>query len=81
MPKDKPTAPPEKTASPANFRIRKRDNRECQRKGFWIPADIATELSVHCVRSRTDESEVISRLLADYLNEVDSRKGAKRLLP
>jgi hypothetical protein len=71
----------DKTDSPANFRIRKRDNRECQRKGFWLPADVALELSVHCARNRRDESEVVSMLVANYLNETEGRKGAKKLIP
>src|SRR5262245_22057406 len=71
----------DKTESPSNFRVRKRDNRECQRKGFWIPADVAIELKVHCVRAQTDESEVVSKIICDCLNEVESRKGAKRLIP
>lgn len=70
----------EKTDS-ANFRMRKRDKRETQRKGFWIPADIALELSIYCAQNRTDESEVVSMLLAEHLNDVQGRKGSKRLVP
>ncbi len=71
----------DKTESPSNRRLRKRDNRMCQRKGFWIPEDVAIELGVHCLRARTDESEIVSKLITDYLNEVEGRKGAKRLEP
>jgi hypothetical protein len=71
----------DKTDSPSNRRLRKRDNRECERKGFWLPADVAVELKVHCVRARTDESEVVSRLVVDYLNQVENRTGSKKLVP
>ncbi len=70
------------TRSPSNFRLRKRDNREMERKGFWIPADVAVELRIHCVRNRElDESEIVTQLLCDYLNKVQNRTGSKKLSP
>ena len=76
-----PDKGPDKTKSPTNFRIRKRDNRELERKGFWIPADVAVELRVHCVRNRTDDSELVSKIIVEYLNETEHRTGSKKLVP
>jgi hypothetical protein len=56
----------EKTAS-GNYRVRKRDGQELQRKGFWIPADQAHALTIWCAINKTDESEVVTTLLTEFL--------------
>ncbi len=64
-----------------NFRIRQRDNRETEKKSFWVPSDLLEAFEIQCVKEGKDRSELVSELIANYVNEKQSRKGAKRLLP
>lgn len=51
------------------FRMRKRDGREIQKKGFWIAADDAHAFEIWCVTNRRDESDVVGELIAEFLRK------------
>lgn len=51
------------------FRIRKRDGREIQRKGYWLDANDAHAFEIWCVTNRKDESEVVGELIAEFLRK------------
>ncbi len=64
--------------SPTNLRVRE-DGREEERRGIWIPKDVAVEMRVYCLRNEIDEHTLITRLLVDFLNQEANRGGGKKL--